>query len=134
MKIVKKLLVLSLILCCIVTTATPANASDIQPISDGTNIADVSLSISHSGQASCIVSVNARSVSQHIEVIMSLNQIGGSTPLKSWSLSGIGSLYAEKNYYVAQGYDYQVIAEITVKDSNGKLIEYFTAKSNIVHY
>ena len=59
--------------------------------------ADMSLlSINLSGQASCTVTVKARSFLHHIEVSMSLNQINGKTPLKSWRLSGTGPLSETK--------------------------------------
>ena len=65
---------------------------------------------------------------------MSLKQINGKMPLKSWSLSGATPFSKTKTYYVTKGYDYQVTAVITIRDSSGKLIESFTTYSSIVHY
>lgn len=134
MKTAKKVLIALLTLICMMVAIVPAFSTDVCPMTDGTNIANVSLSINYSGQASCRTFVNARSNSYRIEVTMSLNQIGKSTPLKSWPLSGSGSLSATETYYVARGHDYQVTAAITVRDSDGKLIESFITKSSIVHY
>lgn len=134
MKTSKKAFVLLLALCCIGTTIIPAHATETQPMLDTVHEATAMLKISSSGQASCIVSVSARTSSHRVEVSMSLNQINGKTPLKTWSLSGTGTFTATKTYYVVKGYDYQITAKITVKDSSGKLIESFTTNSSVVHY
>ena len=134
MKTTKKALVLLFALCYIGVAIAPAHATEAEPMSDTTNRATATLKISASGQALCIIDVTARSSTNRIEVTMSLNQINGKTPLKTWSLSGTGSFSATKTYYVVKGYDYQITAKITVKDSSGKLIESFTTNSSVVHY
>ena len=130
----KKVLVLLFALSCIGATIVPTHAAEVQPMTDTTYNSTAKLDISVSGQASCIVVVNTRTTSHRVEVSLSLNQINGKTPLKTWSLSGTGSFSATKTYYVVKGYDYQITAKITVKDSSGKLIESFTTNSSVVHY
>lgn len=134
MKTTKKLLILLLALCCISSTIIPSYAAEAQPMAETTYVATALLSINSSGQALCTVIVNARTASYRVEATMSLNQINGKTPLKSWPLSGTGRLYEAKTYYVTRGYDYQVTVDITVRDSSGKLIESFITSSSIVHY
>lgn len=130
----KRLLVLFLALCLGVSFAVPAFASEIEPATDDTRIFQATLSIDLTGQASCGVKANASSISHKIEAVMSLYQLGNPVPLKSWSSNETGELSMSKTYYVSHGYDYQVTATITVKDSVGRLIESITAKSAIVHY
>ena len=134
MKTTKKLSALLLALCCLTVFVTQAFASEYQPMNEGTDHAAATLSITYMGQADCSVVVNARSMTYHVEVVMSLNQIGQPTPLKSWSASGTGRLSLGQNYYVSKGYDYQVTATITVKDSSGQLIESFSTTSAVIHY
>lgn len=129
----KRISVLFLILCCIFTLIVPTYASEIEPMTDSTDNFRADLSIS-AGQALCEVSGKASLVSHKIEVVMSLNQLGNPIPLKSWSASGTGKLTMSKSYYVSRGYDYQVSATITVRDSGGRFIESFTVYSAIVHY
>ena len=133
-KIFKKFSVFFLALCCTFITTLPAYAEEIQPMADSTSNANATLSISLDGQASCNVNITIRLASYRIEAVMSLNKIGQSTPLKSWSSSGTGRLLLSQNYYVSKGYDYQVTATITVKDSSGQLIESFSTTSAVVHY
>lgn len=134
MKTTKKAFVLLLALFCIGATIIPAHATEAQPMTDTANKSALTLTINSSGQASCFVVVNTRTASNRVEVSMSLNQINGKAPLKTWSLSGTGSFSATKTYYVVKGYDYQITAKITVKDSSGKLIESFTTNSSVVRY
>lgn len=134
MNVSKKLFALFLALCYVGIIITPAHATEIQPMTESTCNAMACLSIKSSGQASCEITTSARDTSLRIEVSLSLNQINGKTPLKTWSLSGTGSFSATKTYYVVKGYDYQITAKITVKDSSGKLIESFTTNSSVVHY
>lgn len=132
--IFKKFSAVFLALCCIFITTLQAYAEEIRPMADSIPNANVTLAISLGGKASCDVNLTARLASYRIEVVMSLNQIGQSTPLKSWHASGTGSLSLSQNYYVSKGYDYQVIATITVKDSSGQSIESFPTTSAVVHY
>lgn len=134
MKTTKKALVLLIALYCISVAIAPVHATEAEPMTDTTNRATVTLKISASGQASCIIDVTTRSSTNRIEVTMSLNQVNGKTPLRTWSVNGIWNLSATKTYYVVKGYDYQITAKITVKDSSGKLIESFTTNSSVVHY
>lgn len=134
MKATKKILVLLLSLYCIGSSIIPAHATEFQPRTATTYNAQASLLINANGQASCSVLVITRSTLYRIEITMSLNQTNGKTLLKSWLLSGTGSLYNTKTYYVTKGYDYQVTADITIRDSSGKLIESFTTFSSIVRY
>lgn len=131
-----KLLALLLALCCTVTTVTPVFATSVHPYTDDTDASGVKLSINSNGKALCTVFVNVRSYDHQAEVIMSLYQVDGGNqdPIKSWTISGKGNLSASKAYYVMSGHDYQVTANITIKDSNGKLIESFPVSSAIVHY
>ena len=115
----KKAFVLLLALCCIGATIIPAHATEAQPMTDTANKSALTLTINSSGQASCFVVVNTRTASNRVEVSMSLNQLNGKTPLTTWSLNGIWNLSATKTYYVVKGYDYQITAKITVKDSSG---------------
>lgn len=136
-KILKKLSALLLVLCCIIAIIVPTPASAVQPRVNGIDVSDVSISISSNGQASCSIFVTAKSGSYQIEVVMSLHQVDDEdpNPLKSWTVSGTGSVSAYKKYYVAKGHDYQVIADITVKDSHGNIIlNSFSTPSAIVHY
>lgn len=130
----KRLLVLFLALCLGVSFVVPAFASEIEPAAEDTKIFQATLSIDFTGQASCYVVANASSVSHKIEAVMSLYRLGNPVPLKSWSSNGTGALSMSKQYYVSHGYDYQVTATITVRDSEGKLIESITANSAVVHY
>lgn len=134
MKTTKKAFVLLLALFCIGATIIPAHATEAQPMTDTANKSALTLTINSSGQASCFVVVNTRTASNRVEVSMSLNQINGKTPLTTWSLNGIWNLSATKTYYVVKGYDYQITAKITVKDSSGKKLESFTVNSPVVHY
>lgn len=132
-----KIAVLLLALHCIIAIVLPTSASEIQPRVNGIDVSDVSISIDKSGQAVCSVFVTAKSSSYQIEVIMSLHQLEGNgpDPLKSWTINGVGSLSGSKKYYVARGYDYQVMADITVKDSRGNIIiDSFSTPSAVVHY
>ncbi|MDE6590063.1 MAG: hypothetical protein K2K53_06925 [Oscillospiraceae bacterium] len=130
----KRLLVSFLALCLAVSFAVPAFASEIEPITVITDDFRATLSIDFSGQASCDVKANANSISYKIEAVMSLYQLGNPVPLKSWSANGTGKLSMSQQYYVSHGYDYQVTATITVRDSEGRLKESITANSAIVHY
>ncbi len=129
-----KLSVMLLALYLISLIVTFAFASDIQPMADGTNSAKATLSISSNGLASCTISANTKSFSHCIEITMSLYRINDDSEMKSWTMEGVYSLTETKNYYVAEGFDYQITALITVRDSSGKLIESFTTTSSIVHY
>ncbi len=73
-------------------------------------------------------------MSHKVEAVMSLNRLGSPNPLKTWSIKEIGEFTMSENYYVSRGYDYQVSATITVKDSGGRFIESFTVCSAVVHY
>lgn len=130
----KRTSVVVLVLCCIISLFVPAFASEVEPMSLGTKTFEVTLDISSDGQASCCAVANASLMSHKVEIVMSLNQIGQSTPLKSWSANGTGKLSLSQSYYVSKGYDYQVTATITVRDSSGKFIESFTTPSSVVHY
>lgn len=130
----RRMSVLFLALCCSFTLIVPTYASAIEPMAEGTKTFQTTLSIDFSGKASCGVTGKASSMSYKIEVAMSLKQLGNPVPLKSWSASGTGRLTMSENYYVSHGYDYQVAATITVKDSGGRFIESFTVYSSIVHY
>lgn len=134
MKTTKKLLVLLLALCCIGSILIPSFAAEAQPLTNSTYQAKALLLIDLSGKALCNVAVTASTTTYCIEATMSLSQINGKTPLKSWSLSGTDPFSETRSYYVVKGYDYQVTADITVRDSSGKLIESFTTSSSIVHY
>lgn len=136
MKTAKKLLTLVLSLYCLMTVGIPASASEIQPFAEDVCTGKASLSITAGGQASCTVSVNAKSFSHRIEVDIALCRISDGTPtgIKSWTICGNYSISTTKTYFVAKGYDYQVIATITIKDSNGREIESFPTSSAIVHY
>ena len=130
----KKLLVPFLALCLAVSFAVPAFASEIEPMADTTDDFQATLSIDFSGQAFCGVKAIVSFASYKIEAVMSLYRIGNPVPLKSWSSNGTGALSMSKQYYVSHGYDYQVTATITVRDSEGRLIESITANSAVVHY
>lgn len=134
MKNLKTLAIFVLVLCCLVSV--PTFACDIQPMSDGSKDFAAYLYIGTTGQASCTTDVTARIHTYQIELVMSLYQVDGDKPdpLKSWTANGRGSISVSKNYYVTKGHDYQVTADITVKDSNGKFIESFPVSSAIVHY
>lgn len=120
--------------CCILTLIVPTYASEIEPMADATDDFRATLSIGLGGQATCRVIANADSISNKLEIVMSLNQLGNPNSLKTWSASGTGRLTMSKSYYVSRGYDYQVSATITVRDSGGRFIESFTVYSAIVHY
>lgn len=130
----KRISVLFLVLCCIFTLVVPTYASEIEPMTDATDDFQATLSIGFGGYASCCAIANANSVSQKLEIVMSLNRLGNPNPLKTWNASGTGRLTISENYYVSRGYDYQVSATITVRDSGGRFIESFTVYSSIVHY
>lgn len=130
----KRISILFLVLCCIFTLVAPTYASEIEPMTDATDDFRATLSIGFGGQASCNVIANASLISYKLEVAMSLNQLNNPNPLKTWNASGTGKLIMTKNYYVSRGYDYQVSATITVRDSGGRFIESFTVYSSIVHY
>lgn len=134
MKHVKTLAIFVLVLCCLISV--PTFACNIQPMSDGVKDFGANLYIGTTGQASCTTDVTARIHTHQIELVMSLYQVDGEkpNPLKSWTANGRGSISVSKNYYVAKDHDYQVTADITIKDSNGKLIESFPVSSAIVHY
>lgn len=131
---IKRMSALFLALCCAFSLIVPAFASEIEPASEDTKTFQATLSIDLTGQASCYIIANASSISHKIEAVMSLYRLGNPVPLKSWSSNGTGKLSMSKQYYVSHGYDYQVTATITVRDSEGKLIESITANSAVVHY
>lgn len=130
----KRMSVLFLALCCSFTLIVPTYASATEPMAEGTKAFQATLSIDFNGEAFCCVIANASSISYKITVVMSLTQLGNPIPLKSWSASGTGTLSMSNRYYVPHGYDYQVTATITVRDSAGKFIESFTTTSATVHY
>lgn len=131
---IKRMPVLFLVLCCAFSLIVPTFASEIEPAAEDTKAFQATLSIDFTGQASCGVKAIVNLASHKIEAVMSLYQLGNPVPLKSWSASGTGALSMSKQYYVSHGYDYQVTATITVRDSEGGLIESITANSAVVHY
>lgn len=130
----KRMSVLFLALCCAFALIAPTYASEIEPMTDATDDFRATLSIGFGGQATCSVLGSATSMSHKIEAIMSLNRLGNPIPLKTWSSQEAGELTMSENYYVSRGYDYQVSATITVRDSGGRFIESFTVCSAVVHY
>lgn len=134
-KRVKKLFAALLALCCIVSVIKPASAVTVQPKIDSSCTASATLKIALNS-ASCSVDARAKSLQHSITANMTLYCIDETPfkPLKTWSITGIYSISATETWYVSRGHDYQVIADITVKDSNSKLIESFTTTSAIIHY
>jgi hypothetical protein len=130
----KRIFALCLALCYTLTLIAPTYASGIEPMTDGTDNFRATLSIGFGGQATCNAFGSATLMSHKVEAIMSLNRLGNPIPLKTWNSQETGGLTMSENYYVSRGYDYQVSATITVRDSGGRFIESFTIYSAIVHY
>lgn len=136
MKIARKVFTLLLILCCASSLFAPAFADMYFPKSAGTPKGTAVLSISSSGLATCTASAETDSASHHIEMVLVLYRINGSstTALKSWVVEGDRKISETKTHYVLKGYDYQLISTITVTDANGTIIDSFDTPSSIVHY
>ena len=133
--IVRKLFAVLLTLCCIALAINPASAATIEPRLNSCSYANAELKI-NSNSASCSIHIITKFSDYKITADMTLYRINGTTftPLKTWSIISTHTISTSETFYVSHGYDYQVIAYITVKDSSGKKLESFTVNSPVVHY
>ena len=136
MKIAKAMLTLLLVICIITPSLQTANALDIMPINEDISKANASIAIDAGGRACCTTNAQSGSQEHNLQATMTLYRISGnmSIPIKSWTLYGTYSLSGSKTYYVTPGYQYQVISDVTVTDSNGKFIETVQTYSRITTY
>lgn len=134
MKTSRKLFLLAVTFLCVAAIAMPAFAASLLPMSDDTIKCETTLTINSRGMASCSADARSASIYHQVTIDMHLYRIGDSLPLKTWSTTGDYVAAISKNYYVTKGHDYQVTADITIKDSNGNFIESFPVSSAIVHY
>lgn len=134
MKKFKKSLIF-LLLICILGSISTVSASGPVPLYEEISRMDVSLSINSSGRATCSTTVNT-SINRTIEATMYLNKINGSTikEVASWTFSDSWKLDETRYRYVDKGYDYQVEVFVTIKDSEGNVLENTSMESYIKHY
>ena len=122
---------LSLILA-MTTTAFAAQPSVVKPTYIGISNLSAHLKVSSVGLASCGATLY-NDGDYTVDVTIALQQDG--TTIKSWSFTTrTGANSFQKDYYVASGHDYQVIATANVKTSSGILLRSYSAKSTTVSY
>lgn len=134
-KIVRNLFAVLLAFCCIASAIKPVSATTAEPRIGSSSNASTTLNIV-SNSASCSVYVTAKSSTYEVTANMALycTDENPFEPLKTWLIIGTCSISATETWYVSRGHNYQVIADITVKTSSGKLVESFTVNSPVVHY
>ena len=125
----KALLCLTLTACMMLCIS--AQATVVTPRYTGISELTVALDITSSGRADCYAYMEVNS-GYTAELKMELQQDGDT--IKSWTTSGSGTLELDKSYYVAEGYDYQVIASAKVKNSSGTIVDRPYLPSDFVYY
>lgn len=108
-----------------------ANEAEVSPRYTGMSLLAATLDISFAGRASCYG--YARILSGYsADLAVELQQDGET--IKTWTSSGTKEIEILKDYWVAPGYDYQVIATATVKDSSGLIVDISSIDSQIITY
>lgn len=133
-KIARSTLATILILCMIVLVCGIAAAAEKEKEPQrytGVSTCYTSLSISAWGRASCGSYVYCNS-GYSADVTMKLMR--DSTEIKSWNTSGSGIVTMDKTYYVVGGHSYTVAVTISVKDSNGNVVDTINTSSNTVTF
>lgn len=111
-----------------------ANASEINPRWTHIHSMTAGLDISFWGVATCNGQITAYG-NIPVEIIMHLKQLknGAWGTLKTWSISGTGTLNAEMQYAVERGYTYKVVVTGYVYDANGNILETASASKSFVY-
>ena len=118
----RQILSLFFALCILLTTATTALAAQppvVKPTYIGISSFSAHLKISSLGLASCGAVIHN----------------DGDYTIKSWSLTTkTGANSFQKDYFVASGHDYQVVATANIKNSSGILLRSYSTTSTTVSY
>lgn len=135
----KKLLAFLLTLVMVCSVAAPfAFAADegIQPRYKRIVTFDIDLDIDSRDKSTSYSKVTSSSVTDTIDLTMELQQeIDGEwETIKTWSTSNTWIASMEKDWYVAEGYDYQVLSTADVYNANGIWQETVKEVSFVVHH
>lgn len=97
---------------------------------------DIDLDIASNDKSTSYSKVTSGYGKDTIEMTMELQQkIDGKwETIKSWSTSGTLSVSLEKDWYVAKGYDYQVLTTAYVYNPSGVWQETVSETSFVVHH
>ena len=97
----------------------------------------VGLGIEPDGYSTCDTGMTLYEETHSARIDMTLQRNDGSgwDDVKSWSVTDDGpDVDITEHRYVVSGYDYRVVAEVRVYNSNGRIIEMTTEYSPIVEY
>lgn len=131
---VRRLLSVVLLLLFALTTVrveAVAKETEITPRYNGVSSLAASLDISKSGCASCYGYVKTLD-GYTATLTVDLQQDGDS--IKSWTASGTKAFDILKEYWVATGFDYQVVVTATVKNSSGRIVDTPSIESQVVPF
>lgn len=111
--------------------ASAAQPPAIEPMYVGISGLGAALSISSTGQATCVGRVY-NDGDYDVTLTIALQQDGST--IKSWTVdTSVGLNNISKYHYVASGHDYQVVVTAVVK-SGSIIVNIYTARSTIVSY
>lgn len=135
----KKMIAFLLTLVMVCSVAAPfAFAADegIQPHYTRIVTFDIDLDINSRDKSTSYSRVTSGYGEDTIDLTMELQQKidGDWETIKSWSTSGTWSVSLEKDWYVADGYDYQVLSTADIYNANGIWQETVSETSFIVHH
>lgn len=136
-KHVKKSLILMLAFC-LLSVSFPIHADaaddspDIMPMYTGVTLISADLSISSSGYANPTARVRVRS-GYTADVTMQLCYDSGSVSY-SWTDSGSGMISMNEGRFVVSGHKYYTSVHVVAYDSDGKIVDDITVRSDGVNY
>lgn len=111
--------------------ASAAQPPTIEPMYVGISGLGAALSISSTGQATCVGRVY-NDGDYDVTLTIALQQDGST--IKSWTVdTNVGLNNISKYHYVASGYDYQVVVTAVVK-SGSIIVNAYGASSTVVSY
>jgi len=114
-----------------------ATENTVQPRFTYISYASVGLGIEYDGYSTCDTGVTLYESNYDVEIIMTLQRNDGSgwEDVKTWSIIDDGpDADLTKHWYVLSGYDYQVVSDIFVYNTNDQIVEITTEHSPIVEF
>lgn len=140
----RKVLCILLALCFTSISAFATNAAPdtvmentVQPRFTYISYASVGLGIEYNGYSTCDTSVTLYESIYDVEIVMTLQRYEDSDweDVKTWSIIDDGpDADLVKHWYVLSGYDYRVVSDIYVYNTNDQIVEITTQYSPLVEF
>lgn len=121
------------VVCIVCSMLSSAFASEVQPHYTTLTLTKVELTISASGLCDCTAKFATRNSSYNIALELILYRVDGNnmTEVKTWNYADTLSVDVGAKYYVSTGHTYQLVANVEVTNSAGRVLESVSTASEL---